>query len=101
MSNFQENLRLRLAQLDATWEELAAAAGENAVNIRAVVRRGTPQERTLRKISEMVGVPMHELLAPNFDPRVYPVPDALEKHRRENNGETVCDKFNDGDREEM
>jgi hypothetical protein len=101
MGDLLTNLRLRLAQLDTNWEELAKAAGENPTNIRAVVRRGTPQGKSLRRLARIVGVPAHELLAPDFDPRQWPAPEGFEQQRKDSDGETVCDKFNDGDGEAM
>lgn len=101
MSNLQANLRLRLAQLATTWEELAKAAGENPTNVRAVVRRGSPQGRTLQRLAKLVGVPAHDLLSPDFDPRQHATPEALERLRRESDGEKICNEFNDGNGEAM
>jgi transcriptional regulator with XRE-family HTH domain len=70
-----ENLRLRLAYLDASWEELAVLAGESPANVRGWVRRGTPRGDTLTRLARLLGVPEHELLNPDFNPRDYPAPD--------------------------
>lgn len=101
MSNLQANLRLRLAQLNTTWEELARAAKETPANIRAVVRRGTPQGRTLQRLAQLVGVPSHNLLAPDFDPRLWPVPQALADYRKECDEEEICDELHDGHGKEV
>jgi hypothetical protein len=67
-----ENLRMRLAFLDATWEELAKNAGEKPGNVRAWVRRCTPRGDTLERLANLLGVPSHALLDPEFNPRDYP-----------------------------
>lgn len=101
--HLKENLRLRLAALDATWEELAIAAGETPANVRAWVRRGAVRGSTLERLAKVVGVPPHALLDPQFDPREYPYPDGLrkEKDRRPTEDEKNCNELNDGDGEAM
>lgn len=69
-----ENLRLRLAHLDMSWEELARQGGETPENVRAWVRRGTPTGTTLTRLARLLSVPEHVLLDPSFNPKDYPAP---------------------------
>jgi len=69
------NARLRLAVMNRTWEELARGAGEDPGNVRGWIRRGNPRGDTLRRLARLLGVPEHELLNPEFDPRAYPIPE--------------------------
>ena len=81
MSTLVENMRMRLAYLDTNWEELARRAGENPVNVRGWVRRGNPRGDTLERLARLLGVPTHELLSPDFNPRDWPATDGGEDGR--------------------
>jgi hypothetical protein len=72
-----ENVRLRLAYLNATVEEAAKASGEKPGNVRAWLSRGNLRGDTLERLAKLLGVPAHELLNPKFDPRAHGRPAGL------------------------
>jgi hypothetical protein len=72
------NLRLRLAHLGATWEDLARAGGERPGNVRDWVARGNPTMDTLKRLARLLGVPDHALLDPDFNTRDYPPPGGVD-----------------------
>jgi hypothetical protein len=69
-----ENLRLRLAHLATTWEELATRGGETPANVRGWVRLAQPNIGTLERLARLLGVPPHTLLDPDFDPKDWEPP---------------------------
>lgn len=99
-SIFQQNARLRLAQLGTTWEDLAKQGGEEPGNVRGWVRRANPRRDTLTRLAKLLGVPEHELINPEFDPRAFPAPSFAQPDGDEGN-ETSRDEFNDRDRQAL
>lgn len=92
------NLRMRLAFLDKSWEDLATQAGEKPENVRAWVRRCTPRGDTLERLARMLGVPSHELLNPEFNPRDYEAPSF---DGGNDDGEEGRNELDDGDIQAM
>lgn len=75
---FMSNLRMRIAYLNRSWEELAKLAGEKPGNVRGWVSRGNPRGDTVERLAKVVGVPTHELYNPAFNPREWPMPEEEE-----------------------
>lgn len=99
-SVFQTNARLRLAQLGTTWEELATLGGESPTNVRGWIRRANPRRDTLRRLANLLGVPEHELINPEFDPRAFPAPN-FARPDGEKGDETDRDELDDRDRQAL
>lgn len=99
----RENLRLRLAQLGTTWQELAPRGGEspgylrdtirlgqfkielgsNESNepgfLRGAIRAGQLKIELLDRIAKLLNVPSHELLDPGFNPKMWDPPEFATK----------------------
>lgn len=78
-TTLQTNCRLRLAQLNTTWEEICTKAGETPVNVRGWVSRGSMNSRSQERLSAVLGVPIHALLDPSFNPKDWPIPAHMEE----------------------
>ena len=98
---FQTNARLRLAQLGMNWEELATQGGEDPANVRGWIRRANPRRDTLERLARLLGVPGHELINPEFDPRQFPAPNFGQADGEGDNEETDRDELHDRDRQTL
>lgn len=67
------NLRLRLALMNTTWKDLAEESDLSPANVRAWVNRCSPRSSTLEKLADLLQVPSHALLDPDFNPKDYPI----------------------------
>ena len=72
----RKNAKMRRAWLGGTWGELAVRGGESPQLVYQWLFYCRPTLRTVSRLGRILGVPVHALLDPEFDPRVWPPPDA-------------------------